>query len=56
MTQLTRLTLSHNKIVNVPPNIADLVNLQVKFSYKKNLNQIPSLRKEFEFLDPHPLE
>lgn len=36
MTQLTRLTLSHNKIVNVPPNIADLVNLQVKFFYKKS--------------------
>ncbi|VDN25281.1 unnamed protein product [Gongylonema pulchrum] len=26
---LRRLTLSHNKISSVPPNIADLVNLEV---------------------------
>ncbi|KAE9417640.1 hypothetical protein Angca_002404 [Angiostrongylus cantonensis] len=32
MTYLTRLTLSHNKLTSIPPNIADLENLQVSWN------------------------
>ena len=47
MSQLTRLTLSHNKLTSVPPSIADLINLQVEAETNKITKNI---------LDPYSLE
>ncbi|RCN30114.1 hypothetical protein ANCCAN_24115 [Ancylostoma caninum] len=39
MTYLTRLTLSHNKLTSIPPNIADLENLQASTHIMEQSNR-----------------
>ncbi|KAK6018889.1 leucine Rich repeat-containing domain protein [Ostertagia ostertagi] len=51
MTYLTRLTLSHNKLTAIPPNIADLENLQVRMNRLSVLPRGFGSFKSLEILD-----
>ncbi|KAJ1362122.1 hypothetical protein KIN20_021548, partial [Parelaphostrongylus tenuis] len=42
MTYLTRLTLSHNKLTSIPPNIANLENLQILTLWNNQIEELPS--------------
>lgn len=41
MTFVTRLTLSHNRIFELPPGIANLVNLEILNMSNNNLQELP---------------
>lgn len=41
MLYITRLTLSHNKIKNVPPGLANLVNLEILTLANNHLEELP---------------
>jgi Leucine-rich repeat (LRR) protein len=40
--RLTRLTLSHNKLNAVPPNISDLVNLEFLNLWNNQIEELPT--------------
>lgn len=42
LNHLTRITLSHNKIANLPPNIAELVNLETLNLFNNHLEELPT--------------
>jgi len=42
LNHLTRITLSHNKITNLPPNIAELVNLEILNLFNNHIEELPT--------------
>lgn len=40
--RLVRLTLSHNKLTAVPPNISDLVNLEFLNLWNNHIEELPT--------------
>jgi Leucine-rich repeat (LRR) protein len=41
MKNITRLTLAHNKITDVPPALATLENLEILNLFNNNLEELP---------------
>ncbi|KAL1140877.1 hypothetical protein AAG570_000805 [Ranatra chinensis] len=42
MVNITRLTLSHNKIRHIPPGLANLVNLEILNLFNNHIEEIPT--------------
>ena len=42
MTNLTRLSLSHNRISFIPPSLADLENLEILTLFNNHIDELPT--------------
>ena len=42
MTNLTRLSLSHNRISVIPPSLADLENLEILNLFNNHIDELPT--------------
>ena len=42
MTNLTRLSLSHNRISVIPPSLADLENLEILNLFNNHIEELPT--------------